>query len=291
MKYLIVYAHPEPKSLTGYLKDRAVEGLLAAGHEVEVSDLYKMKWKAVADADDFLPGTPGVDPSRLDYEAASREAFAGGSQSRDITEEQQKLLWADAVILHFPIWWYGMPAILKGWIDRVYAYGFAYGVGPHGGPQWGKRFGEGTLEGRRAMVTMIVGGRMAHYGPRGVNGAMDDLLWPIQHGVLFYPGFEVVPPTVLYEAGKADATVVERMATHYIERLLTINETEPIPLRPQNGGDYDDVQVLKPGLGAGQKGHALHQREPAYVSNTYLGASGDYTPQHFAPTSRDEEQT
>lgn len=287
MKYLIVYVHPEPASLSGHLRDRAVEALTDAGHEVIVSDLYAMKWKAVADRDDFLGGEAVEGP--LDYTRASRDAFAEGMQAPDVVEEQRKLLWADVVVLQFPLWWYGMPAILKGWVDRVYAYGFAYGIGPHGGAFWGKRFGEGTLEGRRGMVAMTVGGRMAHYGPRGVNGTMDDLLWPIQHGVLFYPGFTVVPPAVYYEVGRADAAAVETMVQDYVRRLLTVQEVEPIPLRPQNGGDYNDVQVLKAEHGDAA-GHALHQRDPVYVSNTWLGIEGDYTPRHIAPTSRNAQK-
>jgi NAD(P)H dehydrogenase (quinone) len=288
MKYFIVYAHPEPASLSGQLKNRAVAALEAAGHEVIVSDLYAMEWKAVADAKDF-PEREENTP--LDYGKESGTAFKAGTQAADVVEEQRKLLWADVVILQFPLWWYSMPAILKGWVDRVYAYGFAYGVGVHGGGRWGDRFGEGTLAGRRAMVAITVGGRMAHYGPRGVNGAMDDLLWPIQHGTLFYPGMEVAPPTVFYEVGHADSGAIESMTQIYIERLLNIQSVEPIPLRPQNGGDYDDVQVLKSQYDSGITGHALHQRDPAFISNTYLGTSGDYTPRHVAPTSRDGNPT
>jgi len=184
-----------------------------------------------------------------------------------------------------------MPAILKGWVDRVYANGFAYGVGAHGGGRWGDRFGEGNLVGRRAMIALTIGGRMAHYGPRGVNGTIDDLLWPVQHGVLFYPGMEVVPPTVFYEVDRSDGDAVEVMVQTYIERLLTISSVDPIPFRSQNGGDYNDVQVLKAPLGEGVTGHALHQREPAFISNTYLGTAGDYTPRHIAPTSRNESQS
>jgi NAD(P)H dehydrogenase (quinone) len=286
MKYLIVFAHPEPNSLSGHLRDRAVEALSAAGHEVEVSDLYAMRWKAVADRDDFL-GDQVVD-GPLDYTRASRDAFAHGTQAADVVEEQRKLLWADVIVLQFPIWWYGMPAILKGWVDRVYAYGFAYGLGPHSGGAWGRRFGEGTLEGRRGLVAMTVGGRMAHYGPRGVNGTADDILWPIQHGVLFYPGITVMPPAVYYEVGRADADAVEAIAQDYISKLLGVQDAEPIPLRPQNGGDYNDVQVLKDEFGADIAGHALHQRTPAYVSNTWLGIEGDYAPRHIPPTSRDD---
>jgi len=284
MKYLIIYAHPEPTSLSGYLKDRGMAALQAAGHEVRVSDLYAMKWKAIADGDDFSERDAAAP---LNYERASKEAYAQGTQASEVAEEQQKLLWADVVVLQFPIWWYGMPAILKGWVDRVYAYGFAYGLGVHGRSQWGRRFGEGLLEGKRAMVAMTVGGRMAHYGPRGVNGAMDDLLWPIHHGVLFYPGFTVLPPTVFYEVNRAAPEAVEEMARIYIDRLLTAPSTEPIAFRPQNGGDYDDVQVLKPQFDV-PVGLSMHQRDPAFVSNTWLGVSGDYTPKHFAPTSRDK---
>jgi NAD(P)H dehydrogenase (quinone) len=285
MKYFIVYAHPEPASLTGHLKSRAVAALEAAGHEVVVSDLYAMGWKAVADAADFPQGDSSTP---FNYARESRRAFAAGTQSPEVAEEQRKLLWANVVVLQFPLWWYSMPAILKGWVDRVYAFGFAYGLGAHGGPRWGDRFGEGTLSGRRGMVAMSVGGRMSHYGPRGVNGAMDDLLWPIQHGVLYYPGMEVLPPAIFYEVGHADADAVETMTQHYIARLLMAASTEPIAFIPQNGGDYDDMQVLKASLNVGVTGHALHQRAPTFISNTWPGSPGDYTPRHIAPTSRDD---
>ena len=114
MKYFIVYAHPEPMSLSGHLKNRAVTALEAAGHEVIVSDLYAMKWKAVYDAKDF---PERIDSAPLNYDKASQEAFKTGTQAADIAEEQRKLLWADVVILQFPMWWYAMPAILKGWVD------------------------------------------------------------------------------------------------------------------------------------------------------------------------------
>jgi NAD(P)H dehydrogenase (quinone) len=71
-----------------------------------------------------------------------KQAFAQGTQSADIAAEQEKLLWADTVIFQFPLWWFSMPAIMKGWIDRVYAWGFAYGVGEHSDRHWGDRYGK-----------------------------------------------------------------------------------------------------------------------------------------------------
>jgi len=284
MKVFFVYAHPNPKSLNATLRDHAVRTLEMEGHEVRISDLYAMKWKAVADASDF----PDRDQDLpLDYGAASGEAYANGTQSPDIVAEQEKLLWADAVIFQFPLWWYGMPAILKGWVDRVYALGFAYGRGIHDKTQWGKRFGEGILEGKRAMVCVTVGGRAAQYGPRGVNGQIDDILWPVQHGVLFYPGMTVLPPAVFYEAWrKVTNETVKLFCDRYAERVLSLMETEPIPFRLQNGGDYDSHQTLKLGLETNLQGLLVHQRHPVYISNIELTRGEDYSQLHFARDSR-----
>ncbi len=155
-----------------------------------------------------------------------------------------------------------MPAILKGWVERVFALGFAYGVGVHDGERWGDRYGEGVLNGRRAMLTVTMGGREAHYGARGVNGALDDLLWPIQHGVLFYPGMTVLPPFALYQADRVTAADWPDVAKAYQRRLEGLFTDRPIPFRTQNGGHYDGTQVLKPGLGAGESGTRIHLVQP-----------------------------
>ena len=69
-----------------------------------------MGWKAIADGSDFLNESPG---ERLFYVHASKTAYAHGSQTTDIAAEQEKLLWADAVIFQFPMWWFSMPAIFS----------------------------------------------------------------------------------------------------------------------------------------------------------------------------------
>ena len=126
MNVLLVYAHPEPRSLNGSLKEFAVKRLERAGHAVQVTDLYQMQWKAALDAQDNIARQADA---RFDASMDSKQAFESGTQSTDIALEQDKLRWADALILQFPLWWFSMPAILKGWVDRVYAYGFAYGIG------------------------------------------------------------------------------------------------------------------------------------------------------------------
>ena len=143
------------------------------------------------------------------------------------------------MILQFPLWWFSMPAILKGWVERVYAYGFAYGVGEHSDTHWGNRYGEGTLAGKRAMLMVTTGAWDSHFGPRGINGPLDDVLFPIQHGVLFYPGFDVLPPFVIHRSSRVDAAGFDAASAALGERLDTLFETQPIPFRRQNGGDYE----------------------------------------------------
>ncbi|MFG3491583.1 NAD(P)H-dependent oxidoreductase [Streptomyces sp. NPDC047972] len=256
MKTLIVHAHPEPRSLNGSLKDLAVATLEGAGHEVRVSDLYAMNWKAVADAADY--GAHASSPLRVARD--SGRAFAAGALTPDVRAEQEKLLWADTVILQFPLWWYAMPAILKGWVDRVFTYRFAYGVGEHSDTKYGERYGEGTLAGRRALLSVTVGGPEAHYAARGINGPIDDLLFPIQHGILHYPGIEVLPPFVVHGADRMSAEEYPDVAKAWEQRLLTLETTEPIAFRRQNFGDYENPSLhLKTGLEApGRTGFGLH---------------------------------
>lgn len=256
---LIVFAHPEPKSLNGSLKDVAIERLRANGHHVVVSDLYAMKFKAAADGDDFLARG---DTDRLNYMEESRKAYESGTQSADVVAEQEKLKAADAVIFQFPMWWFSMPAILKGWVERVLAAGFAYGVGQYGGGRWGDRYGEGKLMGRRSMLSLTCGGPPAQFGPRGVNGALDDLLFPIQHGILFYPGMEVLPPFVVFQARRQTAEDWPKLKEAYGRRLDGLFSDPPLPYRLQNCGHYDEQQVLKPGLGDSESGTRIHLVQP-----------------------------
>ncbi|MBS1184253.1 MAG: dehydrogenase [Proteobacteria bacterium] len=248
MKVLLVFAHPEPQSLSASLRDVAIAELQAAGHDVRLSDLYAMGWKSEIDRADF----PALGPDdRLLPVAASRQAFAEGRLTADVAAEIDKLRWADALILQFPLWWFAMPAILKGWVDRVFAFGFAYGVGEHSDLRWGDRYGEGTLAGKRAMLIVAAGGWQQHYGRRGVNGPIDDLLFPINHGILYYPGYAVLPPFV-----------IEAAAEGVRKRMRGLETTAPIPYRRQNGGDYHIPSMeLREGLGAGASGFGLHVRE------------------------------
>jgi NAD(P)H dehydrogenase (quinone) len=274
MNVLLVYAHPEPRSLNGSIRDFTVDRFVRAGHTVEVSDLYAMRWKAGLDADDF-PQRDAAQPFRPG--ADSKRAFAEDTQSADVTAEQDKLRRADLVIFQFPMWWFSMPAIMKGWFERVYAYGFAYGVGEHSEQRWGERYGEGAFAGKRAMLVVTTGGWAEHYSKRGINGPIDDLLFPIQHGMLFYPGFDVLPPFVVFKSSAVDAARHKEILSSLGARLDNAMLTTPIAYRSQNRGDYlIPALTLKPELSADRIGFALHRRdEKLSIQPAEAGLAGE----------------
>ncbi|ASO20540.1 NAD(P)H dehydrogenase (quinone) [Actinoalloteichus hoggarensis] len=254
MKVLWIFAHPEPRSLNGALRDEGIRTLTELGHDHRQSDLYAMNWNPVVTGADFAH-----EPAdRLVVGSASRQALENQTLSPDIRLEQEKIDWADAVIVHFPLWWYGMPAILKGWFDRVFVKGFGYGVSSPGPDRRTLRYGEGRLAGKRAMLITSAGSGEPALGPRGVNGDIGELLFPIQHGTLWYAGLSVLPPLVVYGADRFSETAYDNARTDLRERLRTLPTAAPIPFRRQNHGDYEDL-VLRPELAPGRSGLRIHQ--------------------------------
>ena len=127
MRALIVFAHPERQSFSAALKNEAVSTLTRLGYEVEVSDLYAMGWKPALGPAEF--DTDRANPEYLDLSREQEHAFARDSHSSDVKREQDKVAAASLVLFHFPVWWFSMPAMLKGWVDRVFSRGFAYSAG------------------------------------------------------------------------------------------------------------------------------------------------------------------
>jgi NAD(P)H dehydrogenase (quinone) len=224
MNILVVHAHPEPKSFTSALKDAAVEELRAAGHRVDVSDLYAMSFDPRLSRADFpeRADTEYFKPQLEQLRAAERNAFAA-----DVQAEMDKVRAADLVLFTFPLWWFSLPAILKGWVDRVFAMGFAYGGG--------KVHETGPLRGKRAMLAMTTGGPAASYATGGRNGELHALLSHIEWGMLDFAGFDVLSPFVAW--GPARATDAERATTlaAWRERLRNIEHEAPEPPKPLPG--------------------------------------------------------
>lgn len=202
---LIVYAHPEPASFNAALKDRAVEALRAAGHGVVVSDLYAEGFDPVAGRHDF---TTVADASRFHYQKEQAHAAREGGYAADIAREQARVRDADVLILQYPMWWGGPPAIVKGWCDRVLSYGFAYVDGT--------RFDTGLFRGRRAMLSITTGGTVERFSDAGVYGEMHRVIYQVQRLTLQYLGYTVEEPFVAYAAPRVEpaerATYLEALA-------------------------------------------------------------------------------
>jgi NAD(P)H dehydrogenase (quinone) len=235
MNVLIVYAHEEPKSFNGAMRDTAVRVLQELGHTVEVSDLYAMQFNPVGGTHDF---TTLTDPDYFKYGVEQTKASEAKTFAVDVAMEQEKLLRADLLIFQFPLWWFGLPAILKGWVDRVFASGLTYGGG-----RW---YSRGVFKGKRAMLGLTTGGGPTIYSPRGLNGEMDTLLFPIQHGMLYFLGFDVLPPFVAWSVARSTQEQREEYLRAYAERLRNGQTSETIPFPPLE--EYDETFQRKPGL-------------------------------------------
>jgi NAD(P)H dehydrogenase (quinone) len=211
MNALIVYAHPEPTSFTAALKDAGARALQSAGYTVEVSDLYAEGFNPVAGRHDF---TTIADPARFHYQNEQGHAFAQNGYAADLVREQQRFQKADLLVVHFPLWWGGMPAILKGWFDRVLAYGFAYADG--------KRYDSGYFRGRRGILCVSTGGTTERFSPAGVYGPIGQVLYPVHRCMIEYLGLEALDPFIAYGAPRVDAAARQDYLRAWEARLREI---------------------------------------------------------------------
>jgi NAD(P)H dehydrogenase (quinone) len=208
MNVLIVYADPNPKSFNAAMRTLAVDALTEAGHAVQVSDLYAMKFKASLDENDFKERQKPdfFDPLIEQYHAALSGTFAD-----DIAKEIEKLDWANLIIFQFPLWWLSFPAILKGWCDRVLANGIAVNVQTH----------DPLLGGKKALCAFTTGSKEAMYTPEGPAGDIHVLL-TFARGMFTMAGVEFLPPFVAF--GVPELTIDERetLLQQYRERLSSL---------------------------------------------------------------------
>jgi NAD(P)H dehydrogenase (quinone) len=233
MRIFIVHAHPEPQSFNGAMTRAAADALTGAGHGVVVSDLYAMGFNPVSDRRNF---TTVHNPDYYRQQAEEAHAVAHDGFASDIQAEMDKLFWCDALILQFPLWWFGLPAILKGWIDRV----FASGGRTYGGGKW---YDRGVFVGKRAMCSVTIGGPSPIYSDRGLNGPISSILFPINHGMLYFTGFAVIEPFLVHAPVRISDSERAAHLDRYRERVLTL-ATAPTISYP-GLDDYDERFVLK----------------------------------------------
>lgn len=212
MNILIVYAHHEPSSFTAAIKNAAVQILEQQGHSVVVSDLYGQGFSAVAQKWDFVTTTGGHFNYALEQKHAAKLEM---SFSPDILGEIQKLQTANLVIFITPIWWLSVPAILKGWFDRVLAMGVAWDTG--------KIYENGMMRGKQAVIFAAAGNPPEFFKENGrYKATPSQILYPITHGTLAACGFNVQEPQVVLNLLNAKPEEREQMLKNVTERIQSL---------------------------------------------------------------------
>jgi len=190
VKILVVFAHPKRDSFTGRVLDSFLEGLAEAGHEVELADLYAENFQPLLVPDDYAQWHDRPMPD-------------------DVLREQARVERSDGIALVFPVWWWSMPAMLKGWFDRVFSAGWAYSedYDPEGS----------LLPGRKFVLICPAGSSEHHYRKYGYDEAFRRL---IEVGTLSYCGVTDAEIHILFEVYWDD-----ELTESYIPRAREIGRT------------------------------------------------------------------
>lgn len=217
-KILIIHAHPESQSFCSSLKNEAVSYFQSQGAEVKVSDLYAMGFNPVGDKHDF---TQLQHPDFFKYQMEQVHAYQNNFFTPEVKAEMDKLEWCDTLIFNFPLWWFGLPAVLKGWVDRIFAMGLVYGAGKG-------VYDNGTYKNKTAFLTLTTGGPEIAYGNTGKNGNLETILYPIQHGMFYFAGMTVLPPFISFSPARI--TDEERKAQLVLYKTYLEKAADLVPI-------------------------------------------------------------
>jgi len=221
MRILIVHAHPEANSFNGAMTCVAVEALTDQGHDVTVSDLYAMDFHAPSDRSNFATV---ADEGYFKPQAEETHAASHGGFAPALEAEIQKLETCDLLIFQFPIWWFGLPAILKGWVDRVFAMGRIYGHG--------RAYEEGKFRGRRAMLSLTTGAPADSWVAGGRHGDIDAILRPIHRGIFQFVGFDVLRPHLACSPARVGDNERAAMLDDWRQRVRGLFDEAPMDVGP-----------------------------------------------------------
>ncbi|KAM9408333.1 NAD(P)H dehydrogenase [quinone] 1 [Pholidichthys leucotaenia] len=235
---LIVFAHQSSASFNAAVRDVAVEELTEQGYRVVVSDLYAMRFRADATRDDIIGDLKNSE--LFQYGEETMHAWSEGRLSDDITAEQRKVEEAELIIFQFPLYWFSVPAIMKGWIDRVLSQGFAFSLE--------KMFDNGAFKHKKVMLSFTTGATQTMFQPDGINGDINVTLWPLQYGVLHFCGFQVLAPQIFWSPAHSPHAVRTAMLDGWRSRLKGLTEEMPLTFAPSQLFDlsFQGGFVLRP---------------------------------------------
>jgi len=216
VKSLVVLSHPEPTSFAAALANTAAEALGAT-----LLDLYREDFDPRLSAADF---TRRAKPERLEPMAEQLHAVETGSLAPDIARHVDLLRESDLLVLVQPMWWFSLPAMAKGWIDRTFVNGYAYRF--PGPPPW-----LGPLNEKRALAVFTSSYEESDYGGDRLR-SVEDVLYPLLWGTLAYTGMQVLAPFMAYAADSVDEPARRGYLDALRARLETVESEAPIHSPP-----------------------------------------------------------
>ncbi len=186
MKVLVTIAHPDPNSFNQAILEKFTGGLAEAGHTVVINDLYADYFDPVLNRSELMAGEAGL--------------------PEDVLAQQERVTEAEALAFIHPVWWYGFPAMLKGWVDRVLTVNFAY--------KFQKEGPSGLLTHNKALFLRTTMGKEDRYARMGVLEALDKHITTILRGVC---GIQEVAATTFYAVPMS-----EELRKEYLERAYRL---------------------------------------------------------------------
>ncbi|WP_026480148.1 NAD(P)H-dependent oxidoreductase [Ahrensia sp. 13_GOM-1096m] len=237
---LIILAHPEVTSFNANWAAASASAAQAQGDDVLWSDLYRMGFDPAERADFYVDHDGPFDPLKAQEQAAEQSKL-----SPQIAAEIEKIKKADRLIFHFPMWWFGPPAILKGWFDRVLAHGALHNVQ--------ERFDNGMCRGKKALFCVTTGSSELESAPHGKEADANMLLWPSAY-TLRYCGFDVLKPVFAhrvhgYNRGDRLVELETRLQKTLKAQAELVTNFDTLPMITFNAdNDFDENGQLKEGV-------------------------------------------
>lgn len=190
---LIVIAHPNPDSFNHAIKEKIIAALEAQNHQVKVRDLYALAFD------------PLLSRAELSH-------YDSGAIAEDVKVEQEQILWADQLVFIYPTWWWSMPAMMKGYFDRVFLPGFAFLADEEGVV--------GLLKGKKAWIIQTTGSDQAYIEENDLDTMVKK---PLETGLFNFCGIEVIAhqilPAVPFISDAERKVILENLAKEIKERL------------------------------------------------------------------------
>lgn len=239
MKAHIVLAHPEPQSFNGQLADISRTSLSSDSASATLSDLYATGFDPCEGGHHY---TSRKNPDVFHAQTEQRHHADAHNLPDDVQQEMNRILGCDVLIVHFPLWWFGPPAMLKGWMDRVFAYGRMYGST--------MRYDAGLCVGKKMIACVTTGASADSCAYNGREGDTYMHLWP----VLFpfhYLGFDVLEPVVFHGVGGVSfienhedgLSPLDSFKTQWAGALQALTSRSRVPYNRDT--DFDETKRLK----------------------------------------------